>query len=527
MVIIALNDSTATGTRLMPGMAEPDIAIDIISSHTPLSSVPGPQSVLTTRKPNLALSMLAVAGLDAAATAVAAAFCYALFNPWTDFTLSSVIMPLVILVLSVNASFLERGLYAGSEVVNGRLNGRRVALAWVQAVAIGTLVTFCAATLASVINVPVSLADLTRILRGPWLPLFLVTGFASVLTARILRITTIHKPAALNRTVIIGDAQSTHDLILRLRTAGDGGFDIVGVVEYAPNAQPNRQSFLGLPLFGDIDALEKMIRNDAIDTVLVALPWSAADDLRRIIQRISLSPVDVYVYPGMHTLKLPARRSVGRSNVPLLMVCNRPIEGWRAGVKRAEDIALSATLLAFISPVLLGIACAIKLTSKGPVFFRQRRLGYNNRVIEVLKFRSMYTHLSDADAQVQTLRGDKRVTPLGAWLRRTSLDELPQLINVLRGDMSLVGPRPHALATTAGGLALEDAVPVYPARHRVKPGITGWAQVNGHRGALDSVEKIVHRVNHDLYYIENWSLGFDLKILFQTIRLVFADNNAF
>jgi exopolysaccharide biosynthesis polyprenyl glycosylphosphotransferase len=209
------------------------------------------------------------------------------------------------------------------------------------------------------------------------------------------------------------------------------------------------------------------------------------------------------------------------------MVCNRPIEGWRAAVKRAEDIALSAALLAFISPVMLGIACAIKVTSKGPIFFRQRRLGYNNRVIEVLKFRSMYTHLSDANAQVQTLRGDKRVTSLGAWLRRTSLDELPQLINVLRGDMSLVGPRPHALATTAGGLALEDAVPVYPARHRVKPGITGWAQVNGHRGALDSVDKIVNRVNHDLYYIENWSLGFDIKILFQTIRLVFADNNAF
>jgi len=148
-------------------------------------------------------------------------------------------------------------------------------------------------------------------------------------------------------------------------------------------------------------------------------------------------------------------------------------------------------------------------------------------VIEVLKFRSMYTHLSDADAKVQTLRGDKRVTSLGAWLRRNSLDELPRLFNVLRGDMSLVGPRPHALATTAGGLALEDVVPFYPARHRVKPGMTGWAQVNGHRGALDTVDKIVNRVNHDLYYIENWSLGFDLKILFQTVRLVFADNNAF
>jgi lipopolysaccharide/colanic/teichoic acid biosynthesis glycosyltransferase len=176
---------------------------------------------------------------------------------------------------------------------------------------------------------------------------------------------------------------------------------------------------------------------------------------------------------------------------------------------------------------MLTIAALIKLTSRGPVFFRQRRLGYNNRVIEVLKFRSMFTHLSDADATEQAFRGDKRVTPFGAWLRRTSLDELPQLLNVLKGDMSLVGPRPHALATTAGGLALEEAVPVYASRHRVKPGITGWAQVNGYRGALDSVDKIVHRVNHDLYYIENWSLAFDLKILWRTAQLVFADDNAF
>jgi exopolysaccharide biosynthesis polyprenyl glycosylphosphotransferase len=229
----------------------------------------------------------------------------------------------------------------------------------------------------------------------------------------------------------------------------------------------------------------------------------------------------------MNGLNLPLRRAHRTFDLPLLMACTRPIVGWGALIKRAEDVALSLGLLVFISPVMLSIAAAIKLTSKGPIFFRQRRLGYNNRVIEVLKFRSMYTHLSDADATMQALRGDKRVTPLGAWLRKTSMDELPQLLNVLKGDMSLVGPRPHALATTAGGLTLEEAVPVYASRHRVKPGITGWAQVNGYRGALDSVEKIVHRVNHDLYYIENWSLGFDLKILWRTARLVFADDNAF
>ena len=280
-------------------------------------------------------------------------------------------------------------------------------------------------------------------------------------------------------------------------------------------------------MFGDIKVLERMIRQDTVDSVLVALPWSAGEQMRAIIDRISMAPVDVYIYPGMNGLNLPLRRSGRTFDLPLLIACKRPIVGWGALIKRAEDVALSFALLVFISPVMLAIAAAIKATSKGPVFFRQRRLGYNNRVIEVLKFRSMFTHLSDADASQQAVRGDKRVTPLGAWLRKTSMDELPQLLNVLKGDMSLVGPRPHALATTAGGLTLEEAVPIYSSRHRVKPGITGWAQVNGYRGALDSVDMIVHRVNHDLYYIENWSLSFDLKILWRTARLIFADDNAF
>jgi lipopolysaccharide/colanic/teichoic acid biosynthesis glycosyltransferase len=176
--------------------------------------------------------------------------------------------------------------------------------------------------------------------------------------------------------------------------------------------------------------------------------------------------------------------------------------------------------------MLLIIAVAIKLDSPGPALFKQTRRGFNSREFKIYKFRTM-TVLEDGPVIKQAELNDVRITRLGRWLRKTSLDELPQLLNVLKGDMSLVGPRPHALATTAGGLALEEAVPVYSSRHRVKPGITGWAQVNGYRGALDSVEKIVHRVNHDLYYIENWSLGLDLKILWRTARLVFADDNAF
>ena len=510
----------------MPGMAEPDIAIDIVSSASGLSAVPASPDHRLVPRPRLARRTLGLIGLDAAVTGATAFICYALFNPARQLTTSAVVIPFAALTVCMVLSFFERGLYAPQEIVSRELPWSKIAVAWVQAVAIGTLLTFCLAAVTGYSNPTSGLDQIGGTLRGAWLPTFLLLGFGALVTARSVRLRFHAGPAPLNRTVIIGEQESIHDLVLRIRTGERRNFDVIGVVNSAADATTQR-GFLGLPMFGDLDALERMIRQDAVDTVLVALPWSAGEQMRTIIQRISMAPVDVYIYPGMNGLNLPLRRANRAFDLPLLMACTRPIGGWRAFIKRAEDVALSLALLIFISPVMLAIAAAIKLTSKGPVFFRQRRLGYNNRVIEVLKFRSMYTHLSDADANQQAFRGDKRVTRVGAWLRKTSLDELPQLLNVLRGDMSLVGPRPHALATTAGGLALEEAVPVYSSRHRVKPGITGWAQINGYRGALDSVEKIVHRVNHDLYYIENWSLGLDLKILWRTAKLVFADDNAF
>jgi polysaccharide biosynthesis protein PslA len=504
---------------LMPGMAEPDIAIDIVPSASGLTEAPDNRANVFAPRPRLALRILALVGLDAAVTALSAVLCYAMFDTAGQITSSSVVIPVTLLTVCLSLSFFERGLYAPPEVVSRDLPWRNLATAWLQAVATGILLTFCLGTI----------IGHERLSLGTWVPAFLLLGFVALIGVRLLRLRFHIGTASLNRTVIIGEQGPIHDLLLRIRTGARRTFDVIGVVEHSSgNADPlTGDSFLGLPRFRDIGALERMIRQDSVDTVVVAMPWSAGEQMRAIIQRISMAPVDVYVYPGMNGLNLLPRHADRTLDVPLLMACTRPIGGWQAFIKRAEDIALSAGLLAFISPVMLTIALAIKLTSRGPVFFRQRRLGYNNRVIEVLKFRSMYTHLSDADASQQALRGDKRVTSVGAWLRRTSLDELPQLLNVLKGDMSLVGPRPHALSTTAGGLALEEAVPVYPSRHRVKPGITGWAQVNGYRGALDSVEKIVHRVNHDLYYIENWSLCLDLKILWRTAALVFADDNAF
>jgi polysaccharide biosynthesis protein PslA len=505
-------------------MAEPDIAIDIATTASGLAADQGDRSDRFAPRARLAGRTARLIGLDAAVTACTGLVCFAIFNPAREVTSSHVVLPMTSLTVCLILSFFERGLYDAAEVMSRELPWRKISLAWLQAVAVGTLATFCAAAVWG--PLAPSFGNLGATVRGVWLPAFLLAGFGMLIGARRLRLRFHSGPQPLNRTVVIGEEQQIHDLLFRIRAAGRRTFDVIGVVQH-PADGVIRETLLELPDFGDIDVLERMIRQDAVDTVLVALPWSSGEQTRAIIDRISMAPVDVYIYPGMNGLNLPLRRPHRNFDLPLLMACTRPIVGWGALVKRAEDVALSLALLIFISPVMVTIAAGIRLTSRGPVFFRQRRLGYNNRVIEVLKFRSMYTHLSDADASQQALRGDKRVTPFGAWLRKTSMDELPQLLNVLKGDMSLVGPRPHALATTAGGLALEEAVPVYSSRHRVKPGITGWAQVNGYRGALDSVDKIVHRVNHDLYYIENWSLGFDLKILWRTARLVFADDNAF
>jgi exopolysaccharide biosynthesis polyprenyl glycosylphosphotransferase len=214
--------------------------------------------------------------------------------------------------------------------------------------------------------------------------------------------------------------------------------------------------------------------------------------------------------------------------VPVLDVFDKPITDWDVVTKMLFDSFIGSLLLLLASPVMLLAAIAIKLDSRGPVFFKQKRYGFNNELIEVYKFRSMYVDKCDAAASLLVSKGDARVTRVGAFLRKTSIDELPQLINVaLKGNLSLVGPRPHAVYAKAENRLYDEAVDGYFARHRVKPGITGWAQVCGWRGETDTQEKIQRRVEHDLYYIENWSVLFDLRILARTPLAVFAAKNAY
>ncbi len=206
---------------------------------------------------------------------------------------------------------------------------------------------------------------------------------------------------------------------------------------------------------------------------------------------------------------------------------DKPIADWDSVTKRLFDIVCSTVLLVLFSPLMLIAALAIKLDSPGPVLFRQKRHGFNNEVIDVLKFRSMRHEMADPDAKVVVTRNDQRVTRVGRFIRKTPIDELPQLVDVLRGNLSLVGPRPHAVNAHTGNRLWNDVVDGYFARHRVKPGVTGWAQINGWRGEVDTPEKIRQRVAHDLYYIENWSVLFDLAILALTPIRLFTSESAY
>lgn len=212
---------------------------------------------------------------------------------------------------------------------------------------------------------------------------------------------------------------------------------------------------------------------------------------------------------------------------PVVLVDANPISGFQAVFKRGQDIVLGLLLVIMFSWLLLAIAVAIKVTSRGPIVFRQERRGRNGTTFRCFKFRSMYVEETDFDSAVQTRANDPRITPIGRFLRSHSLDELPQLVNVIIGHMSLVGPRPHALGTSLDGRLLHEAMVDYPLRYRVRPGLTGWAQVNGWRGIIDTQEKLEKRVEFDLYYIAHWSPYLDLQILLRTFTCLFADERAY
>jgi Undecaprenyl-phosphate glucose phosphotransferase len=279
-----------------------------------------------------------------------------------------------------------------------------------------------------------------------------------------------------------------------------------------------------------IEALYREVKSGKVNKIVVALPIQAEERLIDLLMRLKSLPVDVSILPDelgirLFSQTLPAFCVEFESH--FFNVLHQPMSKSDKILKRTFDIVVAALLIIFLGPVMMVAALAVVLTSRGPIFFRQPRAGLYDDIIRVYKFRTMYAHQTDLAASLQTQRNDPRITSVGRFLRKTSIDELPQLFNVLTGEMSLVGPRPHATGMCVGGEPCSKIFREYAHRHRVKPGLTGWAQVNGFRGAVEDAGVLNERIKHDIYYIDHWSIWFDMEILLKTIPEVAFSRTAY
>jgi Undecaprenyl-phosphate glucose phosphotransferase len=370
--------------------------------------------------------------------------------------------------------------------------------------------------------------DLSRL----WVGLWFATGLMTLMLYRSAVVALVgHWTAAgrLQRNVaLVGGGKEAERLVEALRNSANSDLNLIGFFDDRGDDR-SQQRCAGLPKLGSVDDAVAFARMASLDMIIVTLPMTAEKRVLDMVRKLWILPIDVRL--SAHTAKLRFRPRAYNyiGNVPFLAIFDRPLTDWDYVAKAVLDRVLGFAILVALSPVMIATAIAVKLDSEGPVFFKQKRFGFNNEPIGVYKFRSMYTDMCDAQASKLVTKGDPRVTRVGRFIRATSIDELPQLFNVVfKGDLSLVGPRPHAMAAKAAGGLYHDVVDGYFARHKVKPGITGWAQVNGWRGETDTLEKIERRVEHDLFYIENWSILFDLQIIAMTpLALLTNKENAY
>ncbi|MBF0146753.1 MAG: undecaprenyl-phosphate glucose phosphotransferase [Magnetococcales bacterium] len=323
--------------------------------------------------------------------------------------------------------------------------------------------------------------------------------------------------------VIAGAGDLGRKVIRELAQATWTGLDVVAFFDDCyPNNIPREVE--GIPVVGTLDDLHTFVELNDIDQVWIALPLRAEQRMKKMIKSLRHSTVDILFIPDIFTFDLLNHSITQISGIPVMNLSVTPMVGLNRKVKAVEDRVLAFLILLLCMPLMLVIAIQVKKSSPGPILFRQIRHGWDGRKVEVWKFRTMYLHEEPEGQVIQAKRNDSRVTPIGQFLRRTSLDELPQFINVLQGTMSIVGPRPHAVEHN---IFYRDEIDQYMKRHIVKPGITGWAQVNGLRGETDTLEKMQRRVEFDLYYISNWSLFFDIRIILMTIIKLFFSRNAY
>lgn len=328
-------------------------------------------------------------------------------------------------------------------------------------------------------------------------------------------------PHARRPAVVVGATRMGVRVAELLERRKHQGHDLLGMFD--DRSTERLELDPGRALVGKLEDVPAFVDAYGVKDVYITLSLSSQPRILGLLQALENTTASLHYVPDVFGVSIIQGRLADVDGIPVVSLRSSPFTGFNAFLKRASDVVLAAVILVLISPILAAVAIGVKRSSPGPIIFKQRRTGEDGQIIEVYKFRSM-TVQDNGEVVKQATRGDQRITPFGAFIRRTSLDELPQFINVLQGRMSIVGPRPHALAHNE---QYRKIVRAYMARHKVKPGITGWAQVNGLRGETDTVEKMARRVEYDLEYLRNWSLGLDLLIIFRTAKMMFFDRNAF
>ncbi|AMH43210.1 MULTISPECIES: undecaprenyl-phosphate glucose phosphotransferase [Burkholderiaceae] len=324
----------------------------------------------------------------------------------------------------------------------------------------------------------------------------------------------------LSQVAIAGIGDHCDAIVRKIDTAPAAGFRATA----AFNVQAGTKMNTRVPVFDDHAAFASYVRTQNVAEVWLALPLTEERTILKLVDEFRDDLINIRFMPDVRTLSLFEGSVTSLLGVPTINLAASPLPPNALMQKEVFDRIFAAGALLAVSPIMIACAIAVKLSSRGPVFFKQRRKGADGQVFNIYKFRSMRQHVQKAGVVEQATRGDPRITRVGAFLRRTSLDELPQFINVLRGEMSVVGPRPHALEHDD---LYQKVVSGYIHRYRIKPGITGWAQVNGFRGETDRIEKMEGRVAHDLYYLGNWSFGLDMKIIAATVFKGFRHSNAY
>jgi len=389
---------------------------------------------------------------------------------------------------------------------------RIVAMVWLTVVIIMILIAFLTKT--------------SEIFSRQWMAAWTFMAWGCLLTFRLgfYKLLQAMRARGWNhkRIIIVGTGELARSVAKNIRESSWTGLDIVAFFD--DDACAVTREIDGIDVKCGVSDLHRIVARNSINEVWLALPLKEEDRMKEILQNLRHSTVNIRFVPGIFGFRLFNHSITEVAGLPVIDLNTSPMVGVNRFIKELEDRVLALIILVVISPLLLLISLAVKLSSKGPVLFKQMRHGWDGKPIKVYKFRTMVVHEEHNGYVTQACKGDMRITPLGAFLRKTSLDELPQFFNVLQGRMSIVGPRPHAIAHND---QYKDQIEAYMMRHKVKPGITGWAQINGWRGETDTLDKMKRRIEFDLYYIENWTLWLDLKIIFLSMFSGFVHRNAY